>query len=84
MGNQQQDPTERNQSQGSGSETETRQRQGGEKTQSQSHDRSTEESFENPQKPGDADADAAQGINKSTNGDEFDREGRNPKPFSVN
>lgn len=85
MANQQQNPNERasgKQSQGRDS-SEVRQRQGDDRSQSQSNDRSSGEEAEKIQKPGDSDSDAARGANKSTNGEEFDREGRNPKPFSV-
>lgn len=63
--------------------TEVRGRQGGDRMRNQADDRSSGENEEQIQKPGEKDSDAARGSDKSINGDEFDREGRNPKPFSV-
>lgn len=63
---------------------EIRGRRGGGEMPNAADDRSTgEENEERVRKPGDSDSDAARGSDRSSNGEEFDREGRNPKPFSV-
>jgi hypothetical protein len=84
MANQQR-PDERtaaDKSQGRGSSG-VRERHGSDRSPGRSNDRSSGDDIEKIQKPGDSDSDAARGADKSTNGEEFDREGRNPKPFSV-
>ena len=80
----QEHPTSGNQTQSKKDDSQPRQQQGGDRSQSQSNDRS-----QNPNrkgvKPGDSDNEANQheDEDKSVGPDEAEREGRNPKPFTV-